>query len=906
VETTDSTAWVSTYGGIAWYDGYRWNPVIVDSSLTNQRVRTIEPFGGNYVCVILAGSLYVGGKKGFEKIDFSWISNNVTVVSVAVKDSTTYYSVVELPDTSYVVKNQKGINTILRFPAPGKLYNPKTNIWMLGEGGGGNTNLYIIKNDSAVKINTYGYHLNAIREIVENDNGFGLLAADAPKQDIGLFEYDKNFRITHSSTEKNQPVRTLDISEKSEAVVIYESGEIHIRTNEHWVNIDPLPKQMLNVVSVQYRKNNDLWFCTENGLYLFKRQENIWTKRKTGFSDIENVVMEVFQTKEEDLWVGTMNGVEIQSSVGGSQFVTTINGKALGLVTGINQDKNGHVWIVSGAGFTGAYEWDGNEWIHHRISSADIGFHKIRKDVSGDLWFLGLGIHESDPAGYVLQNGKWLRIDSMYNIMGNRIYSFVESRSGSKWIGTRKGLTRIERGKIKHWGREVLGKNTTVYTLAVDNREKVWFSTFSPQLGTITDGDSIVWVWKDDEVYNYKQKVWDLSFDKVGVLWAATTRGLFRYYNSTWSNYSAEMGMNIRELRVVLPTIDKIYIGGHGIGFRTIQRKYFGAPIKVILSKPIVESHDVHLSWEPLSFWGAVPSEQIETRYKLDGEQWSAWSTSRNLLLGGLGNGNHEFFVQAKDAYGLSHDYNAQVSFYVEPPAYLQPIYAIPFSTLLITVVVMIARYQIAQKNNKILVQNQRTRIANDLHDEVGSNLGSIALISQRLGRDETASERIKEDLSIITETSLQTSEFLRDIVWYINPRYDTFMNLEARLREIAGRMLRDIVVQIEMGENVRQDEKFIESRRNIILMFKEILHNIMKHARSTSVLIRFERKPNSFVLTVKDDGVGFGQGDRESGNGLLSLQRRAEEIGAELKIHSVKGEGTEVIIIFKNNVNTI
>jgi signal transduction histidine kinase len=188
----------------------------------------------------------------------------------------------------------------------------------------------------------------------------------------------------------------------------------------------------------------------------------------------------------------------------------------------------------------------------------------------------------------------------------------------------------------------------------------------------------------------------------------------------------------------------------------------------------------------------------------------------------------------------------------------------------------------------------------------VGSNLGSIALISERLGRNESLSQMIKDELTIITETSRQTSEFLRDIVWYINPRYDTFMNLEARLREISGRMLRDVDVEILMGTDNRPDEKFIESRRNIILMFKEILHNIIKHSKAMKIVIRCERNTNSFLLSVKDNGVGFDQKLVVNGNGLRSIKLRAEEVGAQLKIMSQLGEGTEVTMIFKTNVNTL
>jgi len=906
IETDDGTVWVSTTKGIAWYDGYRWNHVVVDSQFPEQHVRKIEPYYGGKIFALLSGALYIGNKHEFLKINLPHYSETGTIKSVCTIDSVSYYCIYENADSAYLLKIKKESVTIVKSPSPHKLFKAESTIWFLAEGEDGYNGIYKLQEDSSIQVISQLIRPNAIRNIVENKKGCGLFAIDAPKQNIGLWEYDENKKIKYSNSERNQPIRTVDISETGEIIVVYESGEIHLSKAGIWSNISPLPKQMLNIMTVRYRANDDLWLGTEDGLYLFNRQQNLWSKNNSPFSDLKNVVMDIFQRRNGDVWVGTMNGIEVLKRNGKNLAITNIDGRLIGLVTGINEDINNHMWISTGAGFKGAYEWNGKQWYWHSIDSNKINYHKIRKDNSGRLWFLGLGENRHDPAGYILSDHKWLKIDSIYDLKNNRLYAFCESKSGTKWFGTNNGLTRVKEGKTRHWRKESLGKSSKVYTLTVDDNDNVWFSTFSPQLGKITVNDSLIWIWKDDEVFNYRQKVWDLSFDSTGVLWAATTRGLFRCFNSTWSNYSYETGMYIRELRVVLPTGEKIFVGGHGIGLRSIDRRQIGSPIKIFILKPIIESNDMYCSWEATSYWGSIPSEQIETRYKLNSGLWSNWSTQSDVVLKSLHSGLHILNVQAKDSYGNIYDENNVVSFRIEPPIMYRPAYLIPFVIMLSIVGITLVRYQKAQHTNKKLIQNQRTRIANDLHDEVGSNLGSIALISQRIGRSESIAQTIKDDLAIITETTLQTSEFLRDIVWYINPRYDTFMNLEARLREISGRMLRDMDVRVFMADNVKQDDKFIEGRRNIILMFKEILHNILKHARATKVEIHCDSNPNMFVLSVKDNGVGFNQEMSFNGSGLLSLKRRTQEVGAKLKIISQKGEGTEVIIIFQTNANTL
>ena len=900
LEADDSTVWVSTPKGIAWYDGFRWNPVIVDSLFPQQRVRSIHRYHHSKIFAVLLGVIYIGDKNGFSKAAWAGDSYPGIATSPSAIDSESYLCVIGNDKKTKVLLIQK--NEVKKiFPdKDGTLYKPSETIWFFGHAESG---MFQYVNGRWTKvINNFGLNW-AIRNIAENSLGAALFALDSPKDKIGLWFYN-NRNFVYSVTERNQPIRTLDISNTGEIMVVYETGDVHVRNNTgKWQNIEPVPSQMVNTICVKYRSNNDVWFATDNGLYLLNRQKTAWNRNNHSFSDPRNIVFEIFKSREGDVWIGSNAGLEVHMKNGTKQFISSINGTPLGLVTGINQDNDNHIWVVSGDAAKGMFEWNGKQW-HHYFPHG-INFHKIRKDRSGNLWFLGLGRDSTDPAGYVLRQQSFLRIDSLYHLPSKRVYSFAENRQGTIWIGTLKGLVRIKNNQATYWGREVLGENAKIYTLAVDDSDLVWFSTFSTDLGTILPNDSLKWVWRKEETYEYAKKVWDLSLDEFGILWVATTSGLISYSNSVWSNFNADPGVTMRELRVVVPARDKILVGGHGIGVVSIDRNSSSIRIKTIVSATINENNDAYCSWESNSFWNKIASENIETRYKLDSGQWSDWSIVKNVTFNNLSGGNHSISVQAKDTYGTIYEAPAAAVFHVNFPVYMRPVFLGPFLILLLTLGIFARNYLTERRLHKINIERQRIRIANDLHDEIGSNLGSIALISQSMVRKKSLTRKMREELSVISETSLQTAEYLRAIVWYINPRYDTVVNLQTRLREIASRMVRDADIQFHINDAVGNDDALTDIRRNILLMFKEILHNIVKHSKATNVDIYFDRKQGQFQLLICDNGIGFDRQSEHYGNGLQSLKKRAEEIGALLEIKTELHKGTEVSIIFGKTTKT-
>lgn len=190
-----------------------------------------------------------------------------------------------------------------------------------------------------------------------------------------------------------------------------------------------------------------------------------------------------------------------------------------------------------------------------------------------------------------------------------------------------------------------------------------------------------------------------------------------------------------------------------------------------------------------------------------------------------------------------------------------------------------------------------RLRISQDLHDEIGSSLGSIALISDdalALCKDEA----VRRELSEISATAQQTLDSLRDLVRLVQSGQYGEGDLRAHLRDIAARLLRGVPHTFSGDAAPAFDRLPMQQRRDLVLMFKEVLHNLARHAKAKHAEIALAQSNGTLALTVHDDGCGFDPAACQSkGMGLANLQRRAARHAGHVRIDSAPGRGTTVSI---------
>ncbi len=193
-----------------------------------------------------------------------------------------------------------------------------------------------------------------------------------------------------------------------------------------------------------------------------------------------------------------------------------------------------------------------------------------------------------------------------------------------------------------------------------------------------------------------------------------------------------------------------------------------------------------------------------------------------------------------------------------------------------------------------------RRAIACDLHDEVGSGLGSIAILAELLAEDDLTEEQRRAVAAEIAAASRQLADSLGDIVWSLRREAGTVGDVVARLRERANGLFArsGAAVSIEVAREVADAPLAPDMRRAVQLIAQEALHNAAKHARATRVQVCIVRVGPDLVISVADDGRGFtGVAQSPSGVGLGSMARRAASIGAELSLESKPGKGTRIIL---------
>lgn len=201
-----------------------------------------------------------------------------------------------------------------------------------------------------------------------------------------------------------------------------------------------------------------------------------------------------------------------------------------------------------------------------------------------------------------------------------------------------------------------------------------------------------------------------------------------------------------------------------------------------------------------------------------------------------------------------------------------------------------------ARRARERALERLRQRIASDLHDEIGSNLGSIALLSE-LGLHR-AGGPAPGDLEEIRRVARQTADSMRDIVELIQRPATTGDEFVAKLREIAGRMLAGLEWSFDVG--VALELPSLTAQRHLLLAFKEALHNVRKHAAARRVAITFAGDGAFLRLRIADDGEGFEPHPASEGHGLANLRHRAAALGGELAIESAPGRGTTLVLSLK------
>ena len=201
--------------------------------------------------------------------------------------------------------------------------------------------------------------------------------------------------------------------------------------------------------------------------------------------------------------------------------------------------------------------------------------------------------------------------------------------------------------------------------------------------------------------------------------------------------------------------------------------------------------------------------------------------------------------------------------------------------------------------NSKML--NVRNKISLDLHDEIGSTLSAISILSEMAIHEKKDTETASM-LEEIKQNSISVMERMDDIVWNINPNNDSMEKLFLRITTFAAKLFeaKGINYKIEIDEKVKQINVLMEYRQNIYLIMKEAINNLVKYSESTEAAIRVSYNTDLLTIIIKDNGIGYDINQNNDGNGLISMKSRAQEMDAEIEMQSKINEGTSIRLLIK------
>jgi signal transduction histidine kinase len=335
-----------------------------------------------------------------------------------------------------------------------------------------------------------------------------------------------------------------------------------------------------------------------------------------------------------------------------------------------------------------------------------------------------------------------------------------------------------------------------------------------------------------------------------------------------------------------------------------------GGPVKVPPGR-----HRFEFQYTGLSF---VDPEKVRFKCRLHGFEtdWVDVGAERTAHYNYIPPGHYAFQVIACNNDGVWNETGASMAFSVLPYFWQTLWFRILAWTTIIAasggLVWFETRRRMRQKLERLewqrAVEHERARIAHDIHDDLGAHLTRISMLSESARAELENPERATADLNQIYDTARDLTRAMDEIVWAVNPRYDTLEGLAGYLEKFAQDLLAaaDIRCRLDMPMEFPTWRLTADVRHNVFLAFKEALHNVVKHSAASEASIRLTAGATSFELVVEDNGRGFTAGDGKktasedsdrllSGNGLENMTRRLSEIRGQCQIQSVPGQGTRI-----------
>lgn len=699
--------------------------------------------------------------------------------------------------------------------------------------------------------------------------------------------------------------------------------------------IDPAtPNWLGGRVNVLYKDNaHAMWLGTyQNGVYRHdpNRQKFSLFRIESGPRSMleSNYVSTVLEDRKGTLWIGTEKGldrIDARSNNFRHYRHNPHNPGSIdpGQVNAILEDKDGTIWLGL-AGQTrfnlDRFDRSGERFSHYPVRSV----RSLYQDRNGELW-AGL-LDEENTGQNLVRFDRSGSVIARYSVPGTGVWCIYQDHSGNLWLGGQYCcLSRLDvrSGTIRSF--DVHPDDTTmlasgaVRTICEDETGALWFGTWGGGLFRyMPETNRFSRVLESDGLpSNY---VKSMLPDGHGNLWIGTERGLARFNLRTGSfrNFTTEDGVQGDRFLSgsSFKTRDgRMYFGGtEGLNMfhPDSVRDNPNVPPVVITTFKVFDTqmllppdHIINLSHDQdfFSFEFVALDYTAPLRnqyaYMLEGfdRDWVKAGTRRYASYTGVDPGMYLFKVRGSNSDGVWNNEGAVFRVVVAPPFWRTWWFGLLAVGTVLAALYFFYRYRL---NQALAIERLRSRIADDLHDDVGTDLSTIVLAAQAVEHKYHLHDNERDELRRIGRVALKTQEMMRDIVWVLNSKNDKVEDLMLKMKDVADRTLSRIPHTFDAPKTPLPERTSLEFKRNVFLFYKECLNNVVKHAAATSATIAATFHDGEFSLRVTDNGKGFHPEAPSAGIGLASLRSRASQLGGTLVISSSEGSGTTILLTVK------
>ncbi|SHL19398.1 sensor histidine kinase [Hymenobacter psychrotolerans] len=599
--------------------------------------------------------------------------------------------------------------------------------------------------------------------------------------------------------------------------------------------------------------------------------------------------------KDGRLWVGTQSQGLDCLLPGATEFVhyrhRTDKPGSLSddFIRSLYQDRAGRLWVGTEGGLN-RLDASAQRFTSFRNKPNDAGslsnnFVRVTlQDRTGRLWIGtgGGGLCSFDPA-----TGRFttFRADggNPRSLSSNFVRCLLQDQRGTLWVGTEGGgFCRLDdpaKGRFTVFRESEGLPNDVVYAMQEDQQSNIWLSTnkglarFNPRTGQFHTFDERNGLLQDEFNAGASHRAAD------GRLYFGGVKGLVSFL-------PAAVQTNPVPPPVVLT------------GFRRFNRAV-ELPDTSITERRVLQlaPQDYFFSLE----FAALNLRQAEKNryaYMLEGfdKGWIEAGRRREATYTNLDPGQYTFRVRASNNDGVWNRQGAALRIIVTPPWYRTWWFRVGLSWAVFGLLFMAYRVRVRQL---LALERVRHSIARDLHDDMGSTLSSISILSQ-IARNHQRQHRTEQAAAVleqIGESSRRMLDAMDDIVWAINPAHDSLDDVAARMRAFASEVLEahGIEFSFQVAPAVQGLKLNMRARREFFLLFKEAINNLAKYAQCRHARIQLAYEQGLLHLTVQDDGIGFDpiQPAQGGGNGLANMRSRAAAMAGHLLIETAPGQGT-------------